>query len=365
MRDTAKAEKAASSVPSGTKQPAKKGGRPAEAGSVRHVAKMMGKSAMSVSRARQRVEAIGEDVAASIIGTPLHHELASIDENLIRKDLSEVERAMALADRPRLLALIDASEDDLRNTAKDKRAKRLGEAISGKKLPVNASKTRPKAAMEGGPSRGRPKGMDATSDRQAATLMAVSHTTISASRKRGEKLAKLPQDKVAAMIGTSLDAAEEALAITRRVELIAAWELQEREKASASAAKNLAPLSRQARRGKGEKTGATPGSDRDLASKMGVSNETIRSRKKVAAALGTATLEAVVGTDLAKPAELEALAANPWPIGHRFAPVSPRARVRVAGSRFPLTQPGKGGRLPSRGVWGAQRLPAVLEHPLC
>ena len=81
------------------------------------------------------------------------------------------------------------------------------------------------------------------------------------------------------LVRHNLDAAEEALAITRRVELIAAWELQEREKASA--AKNLAP-SLQSRRRKGEKKGqhiaAWELQEREKASASAVKNLTAPSR---------------------------------------------------------------------------------------
>ena len=88
----------------------------------------------------------------------------------------------------------------------------------------------------------------------------------------------------------------------KREELVKAWAAQKVEKESAGP--NGPPLSTQARRGKGEKTGPTPASERDLASKMGVSRKTVGRRRKVAEALGTETLEEIVGTPLAKQGQM-------------------------------------------------------------
>lgn len=94
---------------------------------------------------RHRLEAakrLGWEVVPVIMlirDSEAHQSLSMIDENLIRKDLSEVERALALADRPRLLALIDASEDGLRDAASAKIKKRKGE-VASKNLPATSPK---------------------------------------------------------------------------------------------------------------------------------------------------------------------------------------------------------------------------------
>lgn len=51
--------------------------------------------------------------------------------------------------------------------------------------------------------------------------------------------------------------------------------------------------------------------NRDLADKMGVSNATISRKRAPTKVIGEATLERVIGTDLDKPGELDALAKMP------------------------------------------------------
>jgi hypothetical protein len=109
------------------------------------------------------------------------------------------------------------------------------------------------------------------------------------------------------LVRKNLDAAQEALAIERRSELIRA-EAEEREKARADAAPNGAP-SKQAERRAGKKTGPDAASTRDLAKKTGMSEGRINRARKRVRELGADVLEKVQGTDLAKPGELDALAA--------------------------------------------------------
>jgi hypothetical protein len=109
------------------------------------------------------------------------------------------------------------------------------------------------------------------------------------------------------LVRKNLDAAQEALAIERRAGLIRAM-AEEQEKARADGAPNGAP-SKQAERRAGKKTGPDPASTRDLAKKTGMSEGRINRARKRVKVLGTDVLEKVQGTELAKPGELDALAA--------------------------------------------------------
>ena len=99
-----------------------------------------------------------------------------------------------------------------------------------------------------------------------------------------------------------MTAAQEVLAVQRRDELILARAEGATEKPGPNG-----PGFGKGGRGKKDKT---PASVRDLAAKTSRSAKTIR-RVQARAALGTETLEAVLGTNLDKPSELDALVAMP------------------------------------------------------
>lgn len=119
------------------------------------------------------------------------------------------------------------------------------------------------------------------------------------------------------LVRRQLDAAQEALAIQRRTELILALEEERKPKEPEPRSAPIVPERQRKRDSLGRPNAgrpSAPAASRNLASIQGVSPKTVQRARKRVEKLGTETLERVAGTPLAKPGELDALTKLPEPV---------------------------------------------------
>jgi ParB-like chromosome segregation protein Spo0J len=133
------------------------------------------------------------------------------------------------------------------------------------------------------------------------------------------------------LVRRHLTAAQRALLTSHRSALLK--KRHEKAKSGATVVQN-APPSKQAQRRRGQKTGRDPGSNRDQAAQTGESLAKVQRDTRRAKALGTDTLQKVVGTSLDSGVELDALAERDPPQQQEL--VNRAASGEVVSARGPL-----------------------------